>query len=439
MTLHGPSWIAASWIAERYLGMVSVMSGPVLSPTADSSKLGFDPVRLQRMKTRFDRTYLDSGLLPGYAVAITRQGEVAHTIYSGKRDLESGAPIEADTIYRMYSNTKPITAVAALMLWEEGAFELTDPIAKYIPEFANTRVYVKGSAAAPITQPLIEPIRIWHLLSHTAGLTYGFMHTHPVDLLYRQAGYEWGTPPDTDLAAACTTWASLPLVFQPGTEWNYSVGTDVIGRLIEVISGMKLDEFFRTRIFSPLSMPDTSFGVPADKVDRLAALYFPTPGTKKAMRLDAMGNAALDPNPTFLSGGGGLVSTLHDYVRFQLMLIGGGQLDGVRLLSPHTIKMMASNHLPGGGDLESVGRPLFAETNYTGVGFGLAVSVTLDPAATKTAGSPGDYGWGGAASTWMMIDPKEELTVMFMTQLLPSSTHPIRSQIRPLLYQALIE
>ncbi len=415
------------------------MPSPVLSPTADPSKLGFDPDRLQRMKARFDRTYLDSGLLPGYAIAITRQGEVAHTVYSGKRDLESGAPIEADTIYRMYSNTKPITAVAALMLWEEGAFELTDPISKYIPEFADSRVYVKGSAAAPVTQPLTEPIRIWHLLSHTAGLTYGFMNTHPVDLLYRQAGYEWGTPAGVDLAAACDTWASLPLVFQPGTEWNYSVGTDVIGRLIEVVSGMKLDEFFRTRIFSVLGMSDTSFGVPADKVDRLAALYIPTPGTKKAKRLDAMGNAALDANPTFLSGGGGLVSTLHDYVRFQLMLVGGGQLDGVRLLSPHTIKMMASNHLPGGGDLESVGRPLFAETNYSGVGFGLAVSVTLNPALTKTPGSVGDYGWGGAASTWMMIDPKEDLTVMFMTQLLPSSTHPIRSQIRPLLYQALVD
>jgi CubicO group peptidase (beta-lactamase class C family) len=409
----------------------------VLTQHADPSELGMDNTRIARIGRRFDH-YVEAGLLPGYAIALTRRGQVVHTHYSGKRDKESGAPIDAETIYRIYSMTKPITAIAAMMLWEEGAFELSDPVSKYIASFGESRVYVKGTAAAPITIPQTEPMRIWHVLSHTAGLTYGFMHTHPVDLLYRQAGYEWVTPPGVDLARACDAWASLPLMFQPGSEWNYSVGTDVVGRLVEVISGMSLDEFFRTRIFSALNMADTSFGCPADKVDRLAALYIPTPVSKQALRFDLMGNAALDSSPEFLSGGGGLVSTLHDYVQFQLMLAGGGELNGVRLLSPRTIQMIASNHLPGGGDLQSVGRPLFAETNFTGVGFGLGVSVTVDPVATKTAGSAGDYGWGGAASTWMMIDPKEELTATFMTQLLPSSTHPIRTEIRPLIHQALI-
>ncbi len=419
--------------------IVAAMSAPALRPVADPSSLGVDPARLGRIQEHFDRRYVDNGLLPGYAIAITRRGQVAHTIYSGKRDLESGAAIEADTIYRIYSMTKPITAVAAMMLWEEGKFELSDPISKYIPSFADARVYTKGTAAAHLTEPLTEPVRIWHLLSHTAGLTYGFMHTHPVDLLYRQAGYEWGVPKDVDLAGACDTWASLPLLFQPGSEWSYSVGTDVIGRLVEIVSGMSLAEFFQTRLFAPLGMTDTAFGCAPEKIDRLAALYIPTPGTKKALRFDSMGAAAHDPSPTFLSGGGGLVSTLHDYVQFQLMLANGGTLGGKRLLSARTISMLASNHLPGGADLEEYGRPLFAETNFSGVGFGLAVSVTLDPATTKTAGSPGDYGWGGAASTWMMIDPVEELTVTFMTQLLPSSTHPIRTQIRPLIHQALVD
>ncbi len=413
-------------------------ANPILNINADTASLGVDPGRLHRIQAHFDQ-YVDDGRLPGYAFALTRRGQVVHTIYSGKRDKESGAPIEADTIYRIYSMTKPITAVAALMLWEEGRFELTDPISKFIPSFGDSKVYVKGTAAAPVTVAQTEPIRIWHLLSHTAGLTYGFMHTHPVDLLYRQAGYEWGSPAGVDLAGACDAWASQPLVFQPGTEWNYSVGTDVIGRLIEIVSGMSLDEFFRTRIFSALGMTDTGFGCPAEQVHRLAALYVPAPVTKLATRFDAMGNAALDTHPAMLSGGGGLVSTLHDYVRFQLMLAAGGILDGVRLLSPRTINMMASNHLPGGGDLEAVGRPLFAETNFSGVGFGLGVSVTIDPVAMKASGSVGDYGWGGAASTSMMIDPKEELTSTFMTQLLPSSTHPIRSEMRPLIHQALID
>jgi CubicO group peptidase (beta-lactamase class C family) len=409
----------------------------VLEVNVDPDEVGFDATRLGRIGAHL-RAYVDDGRLPGWTVAVTRSSDTVYVEHYGCRDIEAGTPVEGDTIFRAYSMTKPITAVAALMLWEEGAFELNDPVRRYLPAFADSRVWRAGSVTNPVTEPVTEDMRLWHLFTHTAGLTYGFLYAHPVDDLYRRNGYEWGVPPGVDLATACDTWASLPLLFQPGREWNYSVATDVLGRVVEVVAGKPLDEVFRERIFEPLGMEDTHFSVPAADRHRLAALYFPQPGTRKATRFDAMGAAALEP-PTFLSGGGGLVTTAYDYQRFASMLLHRGQLDGVRLLGTRTVEYLASNHLPGGVDLSEFGRPLFAETTFDGVGFGLGVSVTEDPVKAKVPGSPGDFGWGGAASTYFVVDPVEELTILFLTQLLPSSTWPLRSQLKTLVHQALVD
>jgi CubicO group peptidase (beta-lactamase class C family) len=401
-----------------------------------ADEVGFDPDRLKRIDTHFAR-YVDDGRLPGWLIAVARAGRIAHLSTYGQRDVEGGLPVELDTIFRIYSMTKPITSVAAMMLYEEGAFELKDPVSAFIPAFKDQRVYRAGSALNAQTEPVTEPMRIWHLLSHTSGLTYGFHHAHPVDAMYRAAGYEWGSPPGLDLAGCCDAWAGLPLLFQPGTEWNYGVSTDVLGRVVEVASGMPLDQFFAERIFRPLGMTDTAFAADAADHDRLAALYIPGPDGK-AVRLDAMGDAAKS-KPACLSGGGGLVSTAADYHRFSQMLLGRGEVDGVRLLGSRTVDYMTENHLPGGADLEAFGRPLFAETTFEGVGFGLGFSVVLDSVANKVLGGYGEFAWGGAASTAFWVDPAEELTVLFLTQLLPSSTHPIRSQLKQLVYQALVD
>jgi CubicO group peptidase (beta-lactamase class C family) len=401
----------------------------------EPEQVGLSASRLARIDTHFAR-YVDDGRLAGWLALVARRGRIAHLSTYGQRDLASGAPVEVDTLWRMYSMTKPITSVAAMMLYEEGAFDLRDPIAKWIPSFASMRVYTGGSAAAPATRPATEPIRVWHLLTHTAGLTYGFHHVHPVDEMYRDAGYEWGAPQGADLATATDAWAGLPLLFEPGSEWAYSVATDVLGRLVEVISGMPLDQFFAERIFGPLGMTDAAFWVPEDKASRLATLYGAHPVERTAVPID--GRAALR-RPSMLSGGGGVIATARDYHRFTQMLLGGGELDGTRILGPRTLAFMARNHLPGGADLQRFGRPLFAETSYDGVGFGLGFSVTLDTAAGKLIGTPGEFAWGGAASTAFWVDPAEELTVVFLTQLLPSSTHPIRPQLKALVYQALLD
>jgi len=269
-------------------------------------------------------------------------------------------------------------------------------------------------------------------------LTYGFMMAHPVDALYREAGFAWGVPMDLNLEETCDRIASLPLLFQPGTEWNYSMATDVLGRVVEVASGMSLDEFFRTRIFEPLGMTDTAFSVSADNAHRLAALYGAEPSTLKAIRLKSAGKAALRPPAAWL-GGGGLMSTAPDYLRFAEMLRRNGELDGARLLAPSTVRYMASNHLPGNVDLSEFGRPIISETTQDGVGFGLGMSVTIDPIKAKIPGSIGEFGWGGAASTTFSVDPVQDTSVLLMTQLLPSSTHPLRSELKQLVQQAIVD
>jgi len=412
-----------------------------LKVEVEPAEVGFAADRLHRLDDNFAR-YVDAGLLSGWLLAISRHGNLTYVAHGGHRDREAGLEVTPDTLWRIYSMTKPITSVATMMLYEEGRFELTDPVSKLIPAFKDVRVFTGGSDQRPVTVPATEPVRIHHLLTHTSGLTYGFHRNHPVDAMYRAAGFELGNPPGVTLAEACDIWAGLPLLFQPGAEWNYSVATDVLGRVVEVASGQRLDEFFADRILRPLGMTDTAFGAAPEAHPRLAALYRPN-SRNTVSRLDELGQAGLRP-PRMLRGGGGLVSSAADYDRFTQMLLHtdaspAGEYSGVRLLGPRTVGYMARNHLPGGLDLETFGRPLYAESPFRGVGFGLGFAVLLDPVPGKVIGTAGELSWGGAASTTFWIDQAEGLTVSFFTQLLPSSTYPIRPQLRQLVYQALTD
>jgi CubicO group peptidase (beta-lactamase class C family) len=410
-----------------------------LTVEVDAAEVGLDKERLKRIDEHFAR-YVEDGRLPGWLLTVRRHGRLAHTARCGSRDLEAGLPVTDDTLWRIYSMTKPLTSLAAMVLYEEGRLALTDPVSAFIPSFGDVRVYDGGSDLRQVTVPATEPMRIWHLLTHTAGLTYGFHRVHPVDAQYRAAGFEWGTPAGVDLARACDLWAGFPLLFQPGAEWNYSVATDVLGRVVEVASGQRLDEFFADRILRPLGMTDTAFWAGPTAQQRLAALYRPDQDAK-ATRMDTFGQAALR-EPRMLSGGGGLVSTAADYDRFTQLLLHrpdspAGELDGVRLLSPRTVGYMTRNHLPGGRDLETFGRQLYAESPFRGIGFGLGFAVVIDPVPGRVVCSAGEISWGGAASTAFWVDREAGLTASFFTQLLPSSTHPIRPQLRQLVYQAL--
>lgn len=408
-----------------------------LQVEAEPESVGMSSERLGRIATHFQK-YIDDGRLPGWQISIARRGKVVFHERAGHRDVAAGIAVDPDTIWRIYSMTKPIIAVLALQLWEEGGFELTDPLHRYIPAFRETKVWRSGTVEAPELEPLAGPIRLWHLFTHMSGLTYGFMRAHPVDALYREAGYDFGVPPGADLASMCEQAAALPLLFQPGTEWNYSVAFDVIGRVLEIVSGQPLDELLRTRLLAPLGMHDTEFYVPEAKHQRVAKLYGAHPATKQAVLLDELGQAALQP-PRVLGGGGGLQGTAYDYQRFAQMLLNGGELEGVRILSPRTVRYMASNHLPGKVDLTAVGRPYRAATTFDGIGFGLGVSVVVDPVKARVPGNVGEYGWGGAASTVFWIDPVDQTVVQFFTQLLPSGTHPLRSQLRQLVSQAMLD
>jgi CubicO group peptidase (beta-lactamase class C family) len=407
-----------------------------IARTVEPSEVGFDPKRLANLDNHFAR-YVDTGLLAGWQIVVTRKGEVAHASTYGHRDLESGAPVTPDTLWRIYSMTKPVTSVAAMMLWEEGRFELTDEISRWIPEFADVKVWDKGTALRPYTVPATEPIRMWHLLTHTSGLTYGFMQSHPVDALYRAAGYDLASNAPGDLAATARNWAKLPLLHQPGTRWSYSVSTAVLGRVLEVITGQTLDEVIAERILTPLKMTDTRWWVDTEDAQRMAALYVANPSNGKALRYDLIGAGAFK-KPEMLGGGEGLISSAADYHRFTQMLLREGELDGVRLLSSRTLRYMTRNHLPGGKTLGDLSTGGFAETTFDGVGFGLGFAVLLDPAVARVMGTEGLYYWGGAASTTFWVDPAEDLTAMLFTQLMPSSLHPLRPQLRQMVYSALV-
>lgn len=395
--------------------------------------LGFDPARLARLDRHF-RAYVDDGRLAGWQLQVGRHGTVAHSAVYGMADVEAGRPVAEDTLWRIYSMTKPVVSVALMTLWEEGLVDLNDEVSTYIPSFADVKVFAKGSNTTPFLVPAVEPVRLWHLLTHTSGLTYGFLQVHPVDAMYRAAGNDLYTPEGNDLAANCDLWASLPLKFQPGSAWGYGVSTDVVGRVCEVVTGKTLDVVVRERVLGPLGMDDTRWWSDGGE-DRMAALYAAWEGT--TIRYDQLGASAFRP-PRSLSGGAGLISTAADYWQFCRMLLGQGEVDGVRVLAPRTMELMTRNHLPGGADLGALNSGGFAETVFDGVGFGLGFATILDPTPAKGASSPGEYYWGGLASTAFWVDPLTGVTATFFAQLVPSSTYPIRAELRQLTYSALM-
>ena len=404
--------------------------------TVEPASVGLDPQQLARLDRHF-AAYVDDGRLAGWQMVVTRKGEIAHTSSYGLANLETGAPVDDSTLWRIYSMTKPITSVAAMMLWEEGQFELTDEISRWLPEFKDVRVFDKGSILSPITVPATEPIRIWHLMTHTSGLTYGFLMSSTVDAIYRARGETMDSFTKYPLEDQCRKWAALPLLFNPGSAWGYGVSTDVLGRLVEVISGQSLADFCQSRIIEPLGMTDARWWVDDVDAGRLAGLYSPSPQTGRATVLTPMDEIAVT-KPNMYAGGAGLICTADDYHRFTQMLLREGELDGVRLLGSRTVRFMTQNHLPGGADMDEFSSSTgFAESILEGVGFGLGFAVVLDPVPGRVPISPGSYYWGGLASTAFWVDPAEELTAMFFTQLVPSNVYPIRTQLRQLIYSAL--
>ena len=395
--------------------------------------VGLSTTRLARIDGWMDRLVAD-GKLPGVSVFVSRRGQLAYSRCTGLADIARHTPMAPDTLVRIYSMTKPLTSVAIMMLYEEGRFQLDDPITRFIPSFANQRVAVGGNRAKLETVPAQRAITFRDLLTHTSGLTYGFMQATLVDALYRDAGVDFQLA-DATLGEVVERAAALPLLAQPGAEWNYSIATDVLGHLVAVISGQSFDEFLHDRVLAPLGMRDTAFTVPADQIARFAANYAPAPG--RLVQIDEPSESRFAKPCHIPSGGGGLVSTAADYMRFCQMMLNKGELAGTRLLGRKTVELMTTNHLRG--DMAAMGQARFSESSYEGVGFGLGFSVTLDPARAQLIGSPGEYAWGGAASTAFWIDPVEELAVIMLTQLTPSSTYPIRRELRVLTYQSIID
>ena len=394
----------------------------------------FDSQRFTHIDSVLHR-YVDEGKLPGVQLAVTHRGEVVHRDCYGHTDVDAGTPVKPDTVYRIYSMTKPITSVALMMLYEEGAFLLENPVTRWLPELADLRVWTGGTADAPETEPLDRPLTVHHVLTHTSGLTYGFQYAHPVDELYRRAEVGDFVVPTYDLDEMMVRLGKLPLLFEPGTQWGYSVATDVCGALVQRISGERLDDHVRRRILDPLGMVDTGFNAPEESVDRCSVLYATLPGLEPRTAIAPA--AAMTEAPLLLSGGAGLVGTTDDYLRFAHLLLNGGELDGVRLLSPRTLSLMTRNHLPDGRDMNSMGQATFSETEMAGMGFGLGFGVLIDGAANRTLAAEGTFAWGGAASTAFWVDPATEVCMVFMTQLLPSNVYPLRKHLQVGIYQAL--
>ncbi|MCL7426062.1 serine hydrolase [Streptomyces sp. YS415] len=408
----------------------------LLRQEVEPAEAGLDPKALDRLDQHFAH-YVDEGRLPGFLVAVSRGGRVAHLTTHGHRDLAAGRPVAPDTLWRIYSMTKPVTAVAALLLVEEGKLALDDPVGRHLPAFAEPRVYVEGSGTDVRTRPAAGPLLIRHLMTHTAGLTFAFYHCHPVDALYREANLESAVLPGSDLARTVDVYASLPLQFDPGTQWNYSVASNVLGRVIEVVSGRPLDEFLAERVFGPLGMTDAGFRVTDAQADRLAELYGET---DDGGITPIPGLPLRNGRPRFLSGSGGLAASAHDIHRFMELLRRRGELDGTRLLAPETVDLMTSNHLPDGADLRSFGsRPAHDEPSNDGVGFGLGVSVVIDPSRTRAPAGLGTYGWSGVATTTFWIDPTRDLTVQFMTQVRPKTSHTMFTDLKRLVHEAVTD
>ena len=389
--------------------------------------LGFLPDRLQRIGEHIQSKYLDSGKLPFASLLIGRGDDIAHQWHSG---------VAEDAIFRIASMTKPITSVAFMQLVEQGKVALTDPVAKYIPEFAKLGVFVAGGDKMPfVTRPPASPMRIIDVLRHMTGFTYSFQERTAVDAAYRKTDVEsWNKNNSQGFIA---TLAKIPLDFDPGTQWNYSVSTDVLGILIERISGQPLADYFSNHIFAPLGMEDTFFTVPADKAARLPQCFVFDAEKKMKLFDEAGADSLWAKGWSFDSGGGGLASTVADYHRFCRMLLNGGALDGAQIISPKTIELMTANHLPDGKDLTEMSKSLFSEAEMAGIGFGLGFATTIDSAATMTPCSTGDFYWGGVYSTAFFVDPVEDIIMIFMTQLMPSSTYPVRREIKTMIYSAL--
>ncbi len=401
---------------------------------AKPEDVGLSSQRLTRVNAWAQR-WVDEGKLPGLTTMVMRHGKVVHFNTCGLADRRRELRMASDTIFRFYSMTKPLTSVAIMMLYEQGHFQLDDPIMRFLPCFKDMRVAVGGMRGKLDTVPAERDITFRDLLTHTSGLTYGFMEATPVDAQYRDRGVDFQTS-DKSLGEVVELAAGIPLIAQPGAEWNYSISTDVLGHLVAVISGKPFEQFLRDDVTGPLGMPDTDFYVPSEKLGRFAANY--TAGADgRLLPIDDPETSIFATRRQIASGGGGLVSTAPDYMRFCRMMLNKGELDGIRLLGRKTVELMTTNHLRG--DMADMGQPRFSESSYNGIGFGLGFSVMLDPAKAQILGSPGEYAWGGAASTAFWIDPLEDMAVIMLTQLMPSSTYPIRRELRVLTYQALVD
>src|SRR3954466_3471782 len=432
-------------------GHIPTASGvsTMLAPTpASPESAGMSKPALDRIEDHLKRRYIDAGRFPGTQLLVYRRGNVVYSAVQGFADLERKAPVKHDTIFRIYSMTKSIPSVAFMMLVEEGRVALDEPVHKYIPEWKNLGVFQAGIAPGFLTRPPARPMQIIDLLRHTSGLTYGFQQRSNVDAAYREKNIGELEIAGT-LEGMIADLAGIPLDFSPGDAWNYSVSADVIGYLIGKISGMPFEQFLKERIFDPLGMADTGFYVPADKAHRFAACYNADPrGMMSFHATEKKGGLSLQDDPTtssfltppsFISGGGGLCSTAADYLTFCRALLAGGELGGVRLIGPKTLALMTTNHLPGNRDLPAISRSMFSEAAYNGIGFGLGFSITMNPAKTLLAGNPGEYAWGGAATTSFWVDPAEELIAIFMTQVLPSSAYPLRRELRTMIYSAITD
>ncbi len=403
----------------------------------DAPAAGMSVSRLSRISDHLNERFIEPGKIAGALPIVYRKGQLAYCEPLGNMDLERGKVMAEDTIFRIYSMSKPITSVALMMLYEHGAFQLNDPVSRFIPEWSDIQVYAAGVAPNFMTTPVERPMFIRDLFTHMSGLTYGFMSRSNVDHAYRKMGVG-GVEPGTTLADTMYTLAKIPLEFSPGTRWNYSVSTDVLGYLVEVISRQRFDEYLQQNIFEPLEMVDTGFTVADADVGRFAANYERNPDKTLRLLDDPEDSIYIRPR-TFFSGGGGLVSTAADYLRFTRMMLNGGELGDVRILGPKTIEMMTKNYLPNDDDLTRWALGTFSETTYEGYGFGLGFSINLGPERTATVGSAGEYAWGGAASTIFWVDPAEELIVIFMTQFMPSATFNFRGQLKSLVYGAIVD
>ena len=392
---------------------------------------GMSSSRLSNIQKKL-QGYVDDERAPGFITLIARKGQITHYEVCGYRDLENQLPMEKDTIFRIYSMTKPITSVALMMLYELGKFQLFDPVSKYIPEFAETKVFKKMGYGGSEFVEQNTPITIQHLLTHTAGLTYGFFFDNPAEEMYRNSQY---SDPNVSLQETIKEIAQFPLISQPGTRWIYSVATDVCGYLIEVLSGIPFDTFLKERIFSPLGMVDTSFHVPNEKTNRLAALYAHNAEDGVLQLHQDQGVLQRDflvPTKSPF-GGHGLVSTTNDYLNFAQMLLNKGEFQGVRLLGRKTLEFMTLNHIPSDVLPLDIGG-----WEMAGLGFGLGFGVVIDPARTGVINSAGNYGWGGAAATNFWIDPQEDLIGIVMTQIMMNLL-PLGDDFRAMTYQALID